>query len=76
MVEAGFKDIQIWWLSLSTQQGTKVQSTLEGTETEKKQSQNYMGRLQDQTLQVENMNQYSLELSKFQVFLFCSHSAI
>ena len=44
MVEAGFKDIQIWWLSLSTQQGTKVQSTLEGTETEKKQSQNFIGR--------------------------------
>ena len=31
-------------LSLSTQQGTKIQSTLEGTETEKKQSQNYVGR--------------------------------
>ena len=44
MKEAGFKDIQIWWLSLSTQQGTKIQSTLEGTETEKKQSQNYVGR--------------------------------
>ena len=44
MKEAGFKDIQIYWLSLSTQQGTKIQSTLEGTETEKKQSQNYVGR--------------------------------
>ena len=44
MVEAGFEDIQIWWLSLSTQQGTKIQSTLEGTESEKKQSQNYIGR--------------------------------
>ena len=44
MVEAGFKDIQVWWLSLSTQQGTKIQSTLEGTESEKKQSQNYIGR--------------------------------
>jgi hypothetical protein len=44
MVEAGFKDIKVWWLSLSTQQGTKVQSTLEGTESEKKQSQNYIGR--------------------------------
>ena len=29
---------------LSTQQGTKIQSTLEGTESEKKQSQNYIGR--------------------------------
>jgi hypothetical protein len=44
MVEAGFEDIQVWWLSLSTQQGTKIQSTLEGTESEKKQSQNYIGR--------------------------------
>ena len=45
MVEAGFKDIQVWWLSLSTQQGTKTQSTLEGTESVEKQSQNnYIGR--------------------------------
>lgn len=44
MVEAGFEDIEVWWLSLSTQQGTKIQSTLEGTESEKKQSQNYIGR--------------------------------
>jgi len=46
MIRAGFKDIEIWWLSLSTQQGVKIQSTLEGTETEKKQSQNYIGRFE------------------------------
>ena len=44
MVDEGFKDIDIWWLSLSTQQGASIQSTLEGTETEKKQSQKYIGR--------------------------------
>ena len=59
MVEAGFEDIEVWWLSLSTQQGTKIQSTLEGTESEKKQSQNYIGRLQDLTFQAENTNLYS-----------------
>ena len=40
----GFEHTDTWWLSLSTQQGTKIQSTLEGTESEKKQSQNYIGR--------------------------------
>ena len=44
MVEAGFKDIQIWWLSLSTQQGTQTQSTLEGDSIESKQKNNYIGR--------------------------------
>ena len=44
MVDEGVKAIEIWWLSLSTQQGASIQSTLEGTETEKKQSQKYIGR--------------------------------
>ena len=44
MVRAGFKDIDIWWLSLSTQQGTKTQSTLEGESVEAKQKNNYIGR--------------------------------
>ena len=44
MVEAGFKDIQIWWLSLSTQQGTQTQSTLDGDSIESKQKNNYIGR--------------------------------
>ena len=42
MVEAGFEDIQIWWLSLSTQQGKQEQGSLEGV-TEVKQKQQYMG---------------------------------
>jgi len=44
MIRAGFKDIDIWWLSLSTQQGTKTQSTLEGETVEAKQKNNYIGR--------------------------------
>jgi len=44
MVRAGFKDIDIWWLSLSTQQGTQTQSTLEGESVEAKQKNNYIGR--------------------------------
>ena len=46
MVDEGFKDMEIWWLSLSTQQGASTQSTLEGTETEKKQKNNYIGRFE------------------------------
>ena len=44
MEEAGFTDIDIWWLSLSTQQGTKTQTTLDGESVEGKQKQNYVGR--------------------------------
>jgi len=44
MVEAGFKNIEVWWLSLSTQQGTQKQSTLEGDSIESKQKNNYIGR--------------------------------
>ena len=44
MIEAGFKDIEIWWLSLSTQQGTQTQSTLDGDSVESKQKNNYIGR--------------------------------
>ena len=46
MKEAGFKDIDVWWLSLSTQQGTQAQSTLDGSETEVKQKNNYIGRFE------------------------------
>src|SRR6056300_1124705 len=44
MKEAGFKDIDVWWLSLSTQQGTQAQSTLDGDSVESKQKNNYIGR--------------------------------
>ena len=46
MKEAGFKDIQIWWLSLSTQQGASVVATLDGDESEKKQSNKYISRFE------------------------------
>jgi len=44
MIKAGFKDIDIWWLSLSTQQGSSSKNTLEEGETEIKQKNNYIGR--------------------------------
>ena len=46
MKEAGFKDIQVWWLSLSTQQGASVVATLDGDESEKKQSNKYISRFE------------------------------
>ena len=42
-VEVGFKHIDTWWLSLSTQQGKGDTSTLDGVESAK-QKQRYMGR--------------------------------
>ena len=47
MVEAGFKDMKIWWLSLSTQQGTSAKNTLEEGETIVKQKNNYIGRFEN-----------------------------
>ena len=46
MVEAGFKDIKVWWLSLSTQQGASVVATLDGDESEKKQSNKYISKFE------------------------------
>ncbi len=46
MVEAGFKNIDVWWLSLSTQQGGQKVTTLDGEQTEQKQKQNYVGRFE------------------------------
>ncbi len=47
MVEAGFKDMKIWWLSLSTQQGTSAKNTLEEGETIVKQKNKYIGRFEN-----------------------------
>ena len=44
--EVGFKHVDTWWLSLSTQQGGSNIRTLEGEVTEKKQKQRYMGEFQ------------------------------
>ena len=41
--EVGFKHVDTWWLSLSTQQGKSTVNTLDGTESEKKQKQKYIG---------------------------------
>ena len=41
--EVGFKHVDTWWLSLSTQQGKSTVNTLDGTESEKKQKQQYIG---------------------------------
>ena len=41
--DVGFEHTDTWWLSLSTQQGGSVVSTLDGDITEKSQKQRYMG---------------------------------
>ena len=46
MREAGFRSIDVWWLSLSTQQGATKVATLDGEESEKKQNNNYIGKFE------------------------------
>jgi len=41
--ECGFKHVDTWWLSLSTQQGKPAVMNLDGELTEPKQKQRYMG---------------------------------
>ena len=41
--EVGFKHVDTWWLSLSTQQGKPAIMNLDGEMTEPKQKQRYMG---------------------------------
>ena len=41
--ECGFKHVDTWWLSLSTQQGKPAIMNLDGEMTEPKQKQRYMG---------------------------------